>query len=204
VHESNVHTCTPAHLHTFRMRTFFCIELEDEIKEKLDGIASGLKRGTEARVNWVRRENLHVTLRFLGEVAPEQIEELQLAAEVASESIGSFELELDLLGAFPNRERPRVIWAGSSSPPPEILQLYEQLERGLHPLGFPSEGKPYTPHITLGRVKERNRAKLGRLAERLGDVEPFHFVAEAAALTLMESRLRPSGAIYTPIFIQEF
>jgi len=182
------------------MRTFFCIELEDGIKEKLDGIASGLKRGSATRVSWVRRENLHVTLRFLGEVAPEQVEELQLAAEVAREGIEPFELELNLLGAFPNREQPRVIWAGSSSPPPEILQLYEQLERELHSLGFPSEGKPYTPHITLGRVKERNRAKLGRLGERLGKIEPFHFVAEASGLTLMESRLRPSGAIYTPLF----
>jgi 2'-5' RNA ligase len=186
------------------MRAFFCIELEDEIKEQLDGITQSLKRRNEARVSWVKRENLHVTIKFLGEIAPERVEELRLAAEVASEGIGPFELELDLLGAFPHPERPRVIWAGSSSPPEELLRLHEQLERELAPLGFPPEGKPYTPHITLGRVKERNRAKIGRLGERMGKVEPFHFVAKASGLTLMESRLSPSGATYTPIFRQEF
>jgi len=186
------------------MRTFFCIELEGGAKEKLVGMTQMLKRGIEARVSWVRPENLHVTLKFLGEVAPQQVEELQLAAEVASEGIGPFELELDLLGAFPNPERPRVIWAGSSSPPPEILRLYEGLERELESCGFPPEGRPYTPHVTLGRVKERNRAKLGRLGERLGRVEPFRFVTQARGLTLMESRLDPRGAIYTPIFREEF
>jgi len=187
------------------MRTFFCIELEDGIKERLDGrIIQPLKRGIVARVSWVKRENLHVTLKFLGEIAPERVEELQLAAEVAGEGLEPFSLELDLLGAFPNRERPRVIWAGSSSPPPKILQLYERLERELHSLGFPLEGKPYTPHVTLGRVKERDRAKIGRLGERLERIEPFRFVAQAQGLTLMESSLNPRGAIYTPIFRLEF
>ena len=182
------------------MRAFFCIELEDEIKEELDGITRPLKRGSEARVSWVRQENLHITLKFLGEVAPELVEELQLAAEVACEEPGPFALELDRWGVFPNPERPRVIWVGSSSPPPEILRLYRRLEQELEPLGFPPEGKPYTPHVTLGRVKERNSAKLGRLKERLEKIEPFRFVAQARGLTLMESRLGPSGAIYTPIF----
>lgn len=189
------------------MRTFFCIELEDGVKEGLEEIVQSLRRDEKwhaTRVSWVRRENLHVTLRFLGEVAPAQIEELQLAAEVAGEGLSPLSLELDLLGAFPNRERPRVIWAGSSSPPPEILQLYEQLERELHPLGFPPEGKPYTPHVTLARVKERDRAKIRWLGERLERIEPFRLVAQARGLTLMESRLTPGGAIYTPIFRLEF
>lgn len=182
------------------MRAFFCIELEDEIKERLDGITQSLKRRDGARVSWVKRENLHITLKFLGEVVPERVEELRLAAEVAHEGIGPFELELNLLGAFPSLERPRVIWVGSSSPPPEILRLYERLERELEPLGFPPEGKPYTPHVTLGRVKEKDRVKVGRLRERLEGIEPFQIVAEARGLTLMESRLDPRGAIYTPIF----
>lgn len=189
------------------MRTFFCIELDDEVKEGLEGIIQSLKRDElwrATRVSWVKRENLHITLKFLGEIAPERVEELRLAAEVVSEGLEPFSLELDLLGAFPHPERPRVIWAGSSSPPPEILQLYRELERELAPLGFPPEGKPYTPHVTLGRVKERNRAIIGRLGEQMRKIEPFHFTAEATGLTLMESRLDPGGAIYTPIFREEF
>jgi 2'-5' RNA ligase len=182
------------------MRTFFCIELEDRIKEELDGITRRLKRGGEVRVSWVRPENLHITLKFLGQVDPERVEELQLAGEMACEGLEAFALELDQVGAFPNPGRPRIIWAGSSSPPEEIFQIYRRLERELGPLGFPPEGKPYTPHITLGRVKERNRAKAAQMGKRLEKVEPFRFVAAASGLTLMESRLDPAGAIYTPIF----
>lgn len=182
------------------MRAFFCIELQDEIKAELNGITQPLKRGSEARVSWVRPENLHITVKFLGQIAPERVEELRLAGEIACEGLEAFALELDRVGAFPNRERPRVIWVGSSSPPEQVFQLYRRLERELGPLGFPPEGKTYTSHITLGRVKERNRAKAARLGERLEKVEPFRFVVAASGLTLMESRLDPGGAIYTPIF----
>jgi 2'-5' RNA ligase len=149
-------------------------------------------------VSWVKRENLHVTVKFLGEIAEEQLEELKLVAQAAWAGMGGkpFSLGLDRLGAFPSPARPRVIWAGSSAPPQEIIKLYEQLERELEPLGFPPEGKPYTPHVTLGRVK--GGAGAGGLAGvRL---PPFHFIAEARGLTLMESQLDPAGAIYRPLF----
>ncbi|MCR4404904.1 MAG: RNA 2',3'-cyclic phosphodiesterase [Candidatus Acetothermia bacterium] len=180
------------------MRAFFCIELDEGVKAGLDAVIQTLKRDKlwrAARVSWVKRENLHVTVKFLGEVDPARVEELRLAAELASAGFRPFPLELDLLGAFPNPQRPRVIWAGCSSPPSQALKLYEQLERELAPLGFPPEGKAYTPHVTLGRVKDGVRT-----GGSLGKIEPFRFLAEARGLTLMESRLDPAGAIYTPIF----
>lgn len=182
------------------MRAFFCIELDDPVKDGLNELIQALKREKAlqaARVSWVKRENLHVTVKFLGEIATEQLEELKLAAEAAWAGAGGkpFSLGLDRLGAFPSPARPRVIWAGSSAPPQEIIRLYEQLERELHSLGFPPEGKPYTPHVTLGRVKGGAGAGLSGVK-----LAPFHFVAEARGLTLMESRLDPAGAIYTPLF----
>ncbi|MGQ9478296.1 MAG: RNA 2',3'-cyclic phosphodiesterase [Candidatus Bipolaricaulia bacterium] len=184
------------------MRAFFCIELDEPIKDGLNGLIQTLKREPTlkaAKVSWVKRENLHVTLKFLGEIAPEQIEELKLAAEVAWADGGGkpFSLGLDLLGAFPNPQRPRVIWVGSSAPPREIIRLYERLEKELHPLGFPPEGKPYTPHVTLGRVKGGTRMGSGLAQVKLA---PFRFIAEARGLTLMESQLDPAGAIYRPLF----
>ncbi len=182
------------------MRAFFCIELDEPIKDGLNGLIQALKREPAlraARVSWVKRENLHVTLKFLGEVAPDQVEELHLAAEAAWEGFKPFSLELNLLGAFPNPQRPRVIWVGSSAPPQEIIRLYERLEEELEPLGFPPEGKPYTPHVTLGRVKGGTRMGSGLAGVKL---TPFRFVAEARGLTLMESQLDPAGAIYRPLF----
>lgn len=180
------------------MRAFFCIELEESTKDGLEGVIQALRRDKlwrAARASWVKRENLHVTMKFLGEIAPERVEELRLAAELACEGLRPFLLELNMLGAFPNPERPRVIWVGCSAPPQEIISLYQRLERELDPLGFPPEGKGYTPHVTLGRVKD-----VVRTGGTLGKVEPFRFVTEARGLTLMESRLDPGGAIYTPIF----
>ncbi len=188
------------------MRAFFCIELEDELKGKLDAITQALKRRCAARVSWVRQENLHITLKFLGEIAPEQVGPLRAAAEQVVDGLEPFEILLDRLGAFPELARPRVIWVGSSSPPPQIQKLHEALERELEGLGFPREGKPYTPHVTLGRVKERPGAgaAVAELAERLRAVEPFQFSARASGLTLMESQLAPQGSIYRPIFRLEF
>jgi len=184
------------------MRAFFCIDLEDGVKDGLERLIQELKRDRlwrTARVSWVKRENLHITLKFLGEIAPEQLEELELAAAVVSEGFEPFTLEIDSLGAFPNVERPRVIWAGCSSPPREIGELFERLEGELEPLGFPPEGKPYTPHVTLGRVKTTVRT-----GGSLGEIEPFRFVTSARGVTLMESRLDPAGAIYTPLVKLDF
>lgn len=184
------------------MRTFFCIELEDELKGKLNAIIRALKQRCAARVNWVRQENLHITVKFLGEVAPERLEALRAAAELALDGAGlePFEILLDRLGAFPELTRPRVIWVGSSSPPPQLQKLHEALERRLEGLGFPREEKPYTPHITLGRVKELQGAAVAELAQRLRALEPFQFSARASELTLMESQLTPQGSIYRPLF----
>lgn len=182
------------------MRTFFCIELEDDLKEKLDKVAQVLKQGTAAKVNWVKRENLHVTLKFLGEVNPESLEELRQAAEAASDSISPFKLILDRVGAFPSPARPRVIWIGSRVEPEEAHRLYDRLEENLNSLGFEPEGKRYIPHVTLGRVKERDRGRLKELATAIGNIDQFEFTAEASGITLMESKLTPRGPIYEPLF----
>ena len=186
------------------MRTFFCLELEERAKEGLARVAEELRRRSPARVTWVSRENLHITLRFLGEINPELIPELRAAAELAVDGLGRFKVRLDRLGAFPEPSRARVIWAGSTAPPQELLRLYHALEEQLEALSFPPEGKPYTPHVTLGRVKERDRAKVAALAGELGKIASFSFETEAQGLTLMESTLTPSGAIYKPVFRVEF
>jgi len=182
------------------MRAFFCLELEPHLKEELDRIAQKL-RALPVRATWVRRENLHVTLKFLGEIEEGLLSSLEDAARsaVISSGIGGkVEWELDRLGAFPSEQRPRVVWVGSSKEPEVLTRLAAKLEEALSPLGFEPEGR-FVTHITLGRVKGRD-AGVEPLVRFLQAFPPFRHLAQAEELTLMESRLTPQGAIYTPIF----
>lgn len=183
------------------MRAFFCLELEAGLKERISSITERLSR-EPVRANWVPPENLHVTLLFLGEIGEDLVPPLREAAEVAlreSGIEGTVEWELTRLGAFPQVERPRVVWVGSAEPPEPVKRLASELEGALAPLGFAPERREFAVHVTLGRVKERG-PQVQRLTRALETHEPFSFRARANALTLMKSRLTPKGAVYEPIF----
>lgn len=185
------------------MRTFFCIELEEALKVQLDAITQSLRRKTQAKVGWVRKENLHITLKFLGEINTTSVEDLKKAAEAALDGLTCFELTLDKLGVFPDLRKPRVIWIGSTQVPEAALELHAALEERLTRLGFAPEDHKYTPHITLGRVKEISKSEAEQLAQQMQTIA-FSYTAKAEGITLMESRLTPSGSIYTPLFRLKF
>ncbi len=185
------------------MRSFFCIELNEVLKAQLDEIAQALKRKAHAHVSWVRKENLHITLKFLGEIEAATVEEIKKAAEAASDGVTPFELILNKLGAFPDLRRPRVLWIGSTEAPEAILKLHASLEERLSRLGFEPEEENYKPHITLGRIKEISKGEIENLARQLQHIT-FNYVAKAEGITLMGSKLTPSGSIYTPVFHLKF
>lgn len=177
------------------MRLFYCCELPEAVQLELDKIAEQL-RSLDARVTWVRPQNFHITLKFLGEIAPAMLEDLKSLGARAAAAGQKFELLFDTLGAFPTVQRPRVLWIGTSQIPQEILSLHERLESALTKMGFEAE-KQFTPHVTVGRIKdERSVRGLAQLFSRIG---PFACRARITHLTLMESQLSPSGAIYTPV-----
>ncbi len=188
------------------LRLFFCVELEEGLKARLDRITQRLKR-LPVRASWVRAENLHVTLKFLGEVDEALVPRLRAAAEAALSSAeidGELVWRLDRLGAFPDAERPRVVWVGSTREPETLRRLVRALERALEPLGFmPEPEGRFVTHVTLGRVKDRPPSPgLRALSRALKEAEAEGFAHEARvrALTLMRSELTPQGAIYTPVF----
>lgn len=185
------------------MRAFFCIELDEALKARLDAITQALRRRTFARVSWVRAENLHITLRFLGEISAASVGDLKKVAEVAVEGLAPFEVKLDKLGAFPDLRRPRVLWVGSTEISEGALKLHAALEKNLSLLGFEPEEKNYKPHVTLGRIKEIKKSEMEDLAQRLEQIT-FSYVARAQSITLMESKLTPAGSIYMPVFQAKF
>lgn len=179
------------------MRLFYCFELSERVRAQLYEIARPL-RAVEARVSWVRPENFHITVKFLGEVKPSEVAALQaLGAQIAGQFQKS-EITFDVVGAFPDVRRPRVLWIGSRHAPQAIFDLHAQLERELTKMGFEAE-RHFAPHVTVGRVKDEHTARLGQFAQLISQIAPFVCQAPITHLTLMESQLSPGGALYTPV-----
>lgn len=183
------------------MRAFFCLELESHLQQEIDRLTQEL-RLARAKVSWVKPENLHVTVKFLGEIPDPLTAQLEAAGREALSESGLkpvVEWELDRVGAFPNLERPRVIWVGCSREPEDIGRLVANLHAKLESLGFAAECGHFVAHITLGRVKDEGLG-IRTLAQALQSIRPFRHAARVHNLTLMESRLTPQGSIYKPIF----
>lgn len=149
-------------------------------------------------VGWVAPENLHLTLKFLGGVEPARLPAIAAAlAQVAGRG-APFELALHGLGAFPSATRPRVFWAGVSAGAPALDALAAQVEAALVGLGFPPEDRPFSAHVTLGRVREPRRdPSLATALDGAASLALGAFVVEG--LALMRSDLSPRGARYSPL-----
>lgn len=178
------------------VRTFICLQLPAFARDRLASTQQRL-RESGAQVSWVRLQNVHLTLKFLGSVPANRLQDVVEAVQRAAVPAPSIPLELSMLGCFPNRRAPRVVWAGMKQCPDELRKLQKRVEKELVATGFPAESRPFSPHFTLGRVRSgRNVGKLvaAMQSERL---EPLRF--EVAEVVVMASRLHPSGALYTPI-----
>ena len=183
------------------MRTFIAIELPPEARDELVSLQTALKK-SGADVKWVEPENIHLSLRFIGDVGPDKAEEIkkQLAATAAASK--AFEINVKGIGAFPDLNFPRVIWAGVDRGATESAGLAADLEAGLQSIGIAGEEmlkNKFHPHITLGRVRsQKNIDKLRKLIETAGF--EVSSIIKAEYLTLFMSRLTPQGSVYTPLF----
>jgi 2'-5' RNA ligase len=152
-------------------------------------------RATDWPVRWVRDDNLHLTLKFFGDVSADRLTAVEAAVRSAGAGTGALAVRLTELGTFPKRGRVRVLWAGVESPPAlELLQ--DRIERGSESIGFPADGRPFRPHVTLGRVRDGARlppSGIDALGIRL---EPVSFVVDQ--LMLYESVLGAGGARHQP------
>lgn len=144
-------------------------------------------------MRWVASENLHLTLKFLGDVSQEKIPEIKLVLQKAVKQYGVLRLNAKGLGCFPNAARPSVIWIGLDGDMERLKLLAEQVENGLFEIGFPAENRPFSPHLTIGRVKAGHSA-IGEAVQQfvLGEVAAW----ENDSIHLMQSTLKPSGAEY--------
>jgi RNA 2',3'-cyclic 3'-phosphodiesterase len=174
------------------MRLFAAVPVPEPAREQILKLLGKLREAGWP-VRWVHDEGLHMTLKFFGEVAPERLDVIAEALHFAGHGAGTLALELGELGAFPSRNRPRVLWVGVQAPAAlELLQ--DRIERGCEAIGFPPEGAPFQPHITLGRVREGQRLPTGGIEDHAEGFERVSFVAEQ--LVLYESLLTTAGPRY--------
>lgn len=149
-------------------------------------------------VAWVAPGNLHLTLKFLGSVEEERIDAIVAALRGAVSDAAAFEAVVNGLGAFPTPTRPRVVWAGMREGAQAMITLAGRVDAALATLGFPREARPFSPHVTLGRVRVPRRDL--RLAEALAKDAAREFGRlRVERLALMQSRLSPTGSQYTEL-----
>ena len=180
-----------------RIRSFVAILLNDEVRAAVAGEIARL-RPLASRVGWVAAPNLHLTLKFLGELLPDALEQVKDALTEAVAGVPPFSLHFYGLGAFPGMARPRVLWVGVAEGGQAAQALQARVEAALGQRGFPRDERPFSSHLTLGRVREP-RALAG-LQEAMARDARMDFVRlEVRALSLMRSDLSPAGSRYTEL-----
>jgi RNA 2',3'-cyclic 3'-phosphodiesterase len=166
-------------------------QIRHRLAEEVDAL-----RPHASGVAWVATENLHVTVKFLGGVEETRLADVAVALERAA-TVPAFEVEISGLGAFPTASRPRVLWAGAPGSP-AFTRLAEGVDQALVALGFPPEARGFTPHVTLGRVREPRRDVALTEALEVAAARPFGAL-RVERLSLMRSDLSPRGARYTEL-----
>ena len=184
------------------IRAFIAINLPVEIQQKLEQVSSQLKGQLGGvPVRWVPVGNIHLTLKFLGDVSLANLEVLQKILQAETARYASFEASVGELGAFPSARRPRVIWIRVNAPA-ELGQLQRGLEESIGRLGYAPEERGFSPHLTLGRVsRNANNTELMRISQVLESTQVGILGSmQVTALYLFRSDLQPSGAVYTCLY----
>jgi len=181
-----------------QVRSFVAIELPDELKWELGDLVDRLRADSPPVARWVESTSVHLTLKFLGNVAADRLEAVLAELTAAVEDFASFQLEVGGLGVFPNPNRVRVVWVAVSGETDQLQALQRSVEHAMEKIGFPRESRPFAPHLTLARVHDRARSEERQAIGQL--VAAGEFRAETPldvdAVHLMKSRLTPGGAVY--------
>ena len=178
-------------------RAFIAIDLPESVQLFL-GEAQVALKPFGFRVKWVRPQNIHLTLKFLGNTATADTDKIVEAMALAAKNCPVATLRAKGIGVFPDVRRPRVIWAGLDGQLDIVSDLQQRLEDQLADLDFPRETRAFKSHLTLGRVKEKITPERMKTAiDQLKEFESGSF--EIKQIILFKSELRPSGAVYTKL-----
>ncbi len=179
------------------IRTFIAFKLPENVISTIGKIQKKIKsRGLKIR--WVKPENIHLTLKFLGDIKSADQKAVEGAIETSVKGIAGVELTAGGLGVFPGLNSPRVIWVGVAGQMERLVALQKTIDQNLETLGFPKEKRPFKGHLTFGRIKgPMDTGKLVDSMKAVRGFEPEPFFADR--VVLFKSDLKPSGAVYTEL-----
>ena len=184
-----------------QVRCFIAVELPEEVRDEIAQLQAQLKSGNQPGVKWVDPYGIHLTLKFLGSIAQDRINEITKAMVEAAHGIAPFQLKVEVLGVFPNLRRVQVVWVGIGGEVEKLAQLQQGIESALAKLGFAPERRRFTPHLTLARLRDRasleERQRIGQLIAETKFESIHNFPVDA--ISLMRSQLTREGAIYSQI-----
>ncbi len=183
------------------MRAFIAIELPLELKKQLASLQARLRSDNQPRINWVKPDGIHLTLKFLGNIKISDIDRITQAMTEAARQITPLFLETQALGAFPNLKRIQVVWLGLGGEVDKLKKLQQLVENKLASLGFAAEQRSFKPHLTLARlgneVSPVERQRLGVLIA--GTSSEIDSTIKVDSINLIKSQLTREGAIYSRI-----
>ncbi|NIR48785.1 RNA 2',3'-cyclic phosphodiesterase [candidate division KSB1 bacterium] len=174
------------------IRTFIAVEIPDSVRDRIAKVQAELKKHKE-RISWTKPGNIHLTLKFLGNVDEEKIPAISEIIQEVVKDRKPFSLNVREVGAFPNVSRPRVLWVGIDDNP-EIVEIADRIDEGLSQIVFPKEKRKFSPHLTIGRVKSRTGKQF------LQNLQNFDFdggKVDVNEIVVVKSDLKPTGAVYT-------
>ena len=184
------------------LRLFIAIELPADVYDALSTLQKQLQAADRARaIRWSAIGGIHLTLKFLGDVPADRVPAIETALHEAAAGHAPFDLNVGGAGCFPHTRKPRVVWAGADGNLDALHALRDAVERTVSPLGYPTEARPFSPHLTLGRARqEASRDALAAIGKRVDEVKQGELARwHVAEISLMRSDLKPSGAVYTQV-----
>lgn len=180
-----------------KIRAFIACDIPEPLLQKISDVQDRLKK-LDADVSWTRVSGIHLTLKFLGEITEGSVDKIAEVVLEAAKGQSAFEINIKGSGAFPNLKNPRVLWIGVADRSNQLSNIRQELDKGFKPLGFETEEREFTPHLTIGRLKGYSGKEILSVAiTRLKDIEIGPFAIDR--LILYKSELRPDGAVYTKL-----
>ncbi len=184
-------------------RVFCAIDLPHDVREKVLAHSISLRKAVpEAQASWSKPDNIHLTVKFLGDIPQSRVGSLSTAAASASKGVESFPISVQGSGVFPTRGAPRVLWVGIEDLKEKLGELYRRLEDECAKVGFNTEGRPFHPHLTLARLRKPEHARALAAAHLEQKFEPVEVAV--SELLVIRSELSSAGSKYTTISRHSF
>ena len=174
------------------------MDLTSEIQKELIRLQSELKKSLKGQISWVEPKNIHLTLRFLGQIDDHQLEEIKKIVEEIAKRIKQFNMDLGVIGAFPDDSNPRIVWIGINFGFNQLNEINAELEDKLETINFAVGEKYFHPHLTIARIKSLDGKNM--LHEITQKIHPKQLPETIDRLIIFQSELTPQGAKYTKLF----